>query len=171
VDERGWAWAGTADGVRYRVGDQWLPYTATHGLRSGPVKALLAGGQVVVVAGPTGLDRLSRHAVPGQPPTAQIASVVPLTVTCGGTLTLSGNGADGDEEGQRIVAWKWASDRDGPLCSAAACALPHALLTPGRHVLAFRVQDDEGVWSEAVTRTLAVQEVWRAYLPLAIRGR
>jgi hypothetical protein len=122
-----------------------------------------------VAATHAGLDRLDREATPGEPPTAQIDAVYPPTVTVGTTLTLSGGGLDGDEGGERIVAWDWRSDRDGPLCTTAACALPHDLLTPGEHTVALRVQDDEGVWSTPVEARVSV-EGWRICLPLVMNS-
>lgn len=172
ADECGWAWAGTVDGVRYLpAGSQWLVYTTAHGLRGGPIWALAATSQTVIAAGPTGLDRLDRAAVPGNPPMAQIVTVSPLSLTMGVSLTLSGSGTDHDENGARIVAWEWTSDRDGPICSTANCLLPHALFTPGTHALALRVQDEEGVWSEAVMAQVTVVPAHRVFLPLTLKQR
>lgn len=62
---------------------------------------------------------------------------------------LSRHGVDGNETGKRIVVGDWTSAQDEPLCTTAACSLPHDLLTPGQYTVALRVQDDEGVWSAA----------------------
>jgi len=168
--EGSWVWAGTVDGLRFLAdGDWWAAYTSTHGLRPGSVKAVVAGGRTVIAAPPAGLDRLDMDAVPGSPPTAQILSVTPPTLTLGLTLTLSGTGWDGDEGGGQVVAWDWSSDRDGPLCTWAACTLPATLLSSGVHAIALRVQDDEGVWSAPVTAPLMVE--WRVFLPLVVRDK
>jgi len=171
VDSQGWVWAGTVDGVRYLpAGSQWLAYTTTHGLR-GPTRAVAAASQTVIAAGTTGLGRLDRTAIPGSPPTAQILTVSPATLTMGGNLTLGGTAADQDEGGSLIAAWEWTSNRDGPLCSTGDCLLPHALFSPGTHVLALRVQDDEGMWSQPVTAQLTVAPACKVFLPLAIKTR
>jgi hypothetical protein len=171
LGEEGTMWAGTTDGVRFLAGvDWWAAYTATHGLRAGPVRAIVAGGGTAVAATAVGLDRLDLAAVPGAAPTAWIdVPAAPVTVTGGTTLALRGGGADGDEGGARVVAWDWSSSRDGPLCTAVACALPHALFTPGSHLIALRVQDDEGVWSVPVVEAVWVEGDWRVYLPLVVR--
>jgi hypothetical protein len=169
LDEGGWSWAGTVDGVRFLPeGEYWLPYTATHGLRGGPVLALAAGSGAVIAAVPAGLDRLDREAVPGNPPTAQVVEVTPLTLTLGKMLTLSGGGQDDDEGGAYVVGWDWSSSLDGPLCTSASCTLPYSLFTPGVHSVALRVQDDEGVWSVPVTGMVVVTQPWRVYLPLVL---
>jgi len=170
LGEGGWTWAGTVDGVRFLPeGEYWFPYTATRGLRGGPVLALVAGRGTVVAAVPAGLDRLDREAVPGSPPAAQIVEVAPLTLTLGTVLMLNGEGQDGDEDGVQIVSWDWSSSLDGPLCTSASCTLPYNLFTPGVHSIVLRVQDDEGVWSAPVTKTVEVKEARRVYLPLVVR--
>jgi hypothetical protein len=168
LEEAGRAWAGTTDGVRLLAGDDWwAPYTATHGLRPGPVRDLTVG-DATVAATRDGLDRLDPGANAGMQPTARIDALSPLTLTPGMTLTLSGGGHDADEGGERIVAWDWSSDRDGPLCTTAGCALPYSLLTPGAHTIGFRVQDDEGLWSVPAARLLTVEAPDRLFLPLIL---
>ena len=163
-------WAGTPYGVWFPASESWWAgYTTTHGLRPGAVQALVVGNGAAVAATPTGLDRLDLVATSGAPPGAQIDAVSPLTLTVGATLTLSGGGVDGDEGGERIVAWDWSSDRDGPLCTAASCTLPYHLFTPGVHTLALRVQDNEGVWSAADEATVNIRPSWRFFLPLVMR--
>jgi hypothetical protein len=170
LDEGGWAWAGTVDGVRFLPEDEyWFPYTTTHGLRGGPVLAIAATSQTVIAAVPAGLDRLDRGNVPGSPPTAHIVDVAPLTLTLGKMLTLSGEGQDGDEGGARVVAWDWSSSLDGPICTSGTCTLPYSLFAPGVHSIVLRVQDDEGVWSAPVTVGVAIEGSWRIYLPLVLR--
>jgi hypothetical protein len=76
---------------------------------------------------------------------------------------------DGDEGGERIVGWDWSSSLDGPLCTTAACTLPYDLFSAGSHAIALRVQDDEGVWSAPMTKTMTVEQTWRIVLPLVLR--
>jgi hypothetical protein len=91
-------------------------------------------------------------------------------LSAGTTLTLRGGGADNDEGGERVVAWDWSSDRDGPLCTTANCTIPHGLFMPGEHAVRLRVQDDEGSWSEGAQTTVIFEDAWRIYLPLIVRG-
>jgi len=166
----GTIWAGTEQGTSFLAdADWWGIYTATHGLRTGPVMAIAAGDEAVVAALAAGLDILALDAVPGSAPTAQILTITPPTLALGMSLTLSGGGVDGDEDEERIVAWDWSSSLDGPLCTTADCELPHNLLTPGVHTIALRVQDDEGVWSAPAEATVIVEEGWLVYLPLVVR--
>ena len=83
-------------------------------------------------------------------------------------LTLSGGGEDGDEGGERIVAWDWSSDKQGPLCATPTCVLTYNLFTSGVHTVTLRIQDDEGVWSTPAEATVFV-EPRRVYLPLILR--
>jgi hypothetical protein len=171
MDEAGRPWAGTTGGVRFLAEESWwAAYTATHGLRMGPIRALAPGNGTALAASRKGLDRLDVDATPGGPPVAQIDAVSPLTVTMGTTLTLRGRGADPDESGERIVAWDWSSSRDGPLCTLPACALPRDLFTLGEHTVTLRVQDDEGLWSLPVAETVTMRKAWRVCLPLVIRS-
>lgn len=171
VDEIGRPWAGTDDGLRFLAdAEWWAAYTATHGLRTGPVMAVAAGHGTVIAASADGLERLDPDAVPGNPPIAQVVSAIPPTLSWGFTLTLTGTGYDQDESNERIVAWDWSSSLDGPLCTAAHCELPHSLFTPGIHSITLRLQDDEGIWSAPVTKTIAVEKVWQVYLPLILRN-
>jgi hypothetical protein len=127
------------------------------------------GIDTAVAATPTGLDRLDPGTMSGAPPVAQIDAVSPLTLTVGATLTLSGQGVDGDEGGAGIVSWDWSSSLDGPLCTSPSCTLPHRLLSPGTHSATLKVQDDEGMWSVPVTETVVVEESHQVYLPLILR--
>lgn len=130
--------------------------------------ALVVGGGTAVAATPAGLDRLDPAATSGAPPVAQITDVSPLTLTAGAMLTLNGGGWDGDEGGSRVVAWDWSSSLDGPVCTSDTCTLPHSLFAPGAHVIALKVQDDEGMWSEPVLETVVVKEPERVFLPLVV---
>ena len=170
VDPRGWVWAGCVDGIRYLPdGEQWLPYTTTHGLRTGPVMALAATNTNVVAVSTSGVEHLLRTEPLDNPPTAQIEYVPSDPLLPEEILTLQGAG--NAASGRRITAWDWASDVDGPLCTEVECALPHSLFMPGAHQITFRVQDDAGLWSASVNVEMTVQQGWHVFLPLVVRGK
>ena len=54
------------------------------------------------------------------------------------------NGAGTDQDGS-IIAYQWVSDIDGDLSDQAAFTTD--TLSPDDHVITFRVQDNEGLWS------------------------
>jgi hypothetical protein len=162
-------WAGTLDGIRFLANDNWwAAYTTTHGLRSGGVTALAVNTETVIAASSAGLDRLNPNLVFGTPPTAQILTVSPLTLTLGTSLTLDGSGQDNDEAGGRIVAWDWSA-LGQPFCTQASCTLPSNLLPPGVYSISFRVQDNEGVWSLTASALIDVKPTWIVHLPLVMK--
>lgn len=163
-------WAGTPDGVRFLAEiDFWAAYTISHGLRPGSILALAAGNGNVLAASPTGVDALDSSKPNGSMPVAQIHSVSPLTISQGTTLTLNGVGQDGDENGHRIIAWNWMSNRDGPLCTESTCTLPDDIFSTGMHNLSLRVLDDEGMWSLADEVMINVERVWQIFIPITLR--
>jgi len=168
TDSRGWMWAGVMDGIRYLPdGEQWFPYTATHGVRTGPVRALTVGADDVVAASMIGLERLLRAALPEDPPIAQIEHISPVTLLPADVLTLQG--VSSAAVGRQVVAWEWTSNVDGPLCTTATCVLPHALFTPGVHQLTLQSQDNAGLWSASVSTEVIVRQLWYVFLPLVVR--
>ncbi len=160
--------AGTEQGVSFLVDEigWWGIYTATHGLESGMVTAVAANSTTTLAASMNGIDQLDSEAVPGTAPTAQIITVSPSVLTVGTNLELEGSGVDGDEGGEKIVAWDWSSSLDGPLCTTASCSLPYHIFSPGTHVIEFRVLDDEGVWSTSAIQEINVQQAEQIFLPL-----
>ncbi|HOV47512.1 MAG TPA: PKD domain-containing protein, partial [Anaerolineae bacterium] len=92
------------------------------------------------------------------PPTASIDAIAPNPAVQGqDTLIFNGSGHDNDEGGAYITACAWTSSLDGLLSTQEDFTAPAAALSVGVHTIAFKVQDDEGVWSPEVTRTLTVQ--------------
>ena len=92
------------------------------------------------------------------PPTASIDAITPNPAIQGqDTLIFNGSGHDNDEGGAYITACAWTSNLDGLLSTQEDFTAPAAALSAGAHTIAFKVQDDEGVWSPEVTRTLTVQ--------------
>ena len=79
--------------------------------------------------------------------------------------------ADGDGDEGAVVAYDWRSDLDGPLGSEAAFSLRGGLLTAGQHVISVRALNDEGTWSETITRTITVRDAHHVLLPLVLGNR
>ena len=156
-------WAATAQGVYLLA----TPKTWVGDGLTGDVRALTVvdNNLIAIKADGRGL-RLDRGRVPGATPTAQLTPTGTAVLTTRDTLALTGSAYDPDVD-DRILAWDWSSDVAGPLCTTAdECTLPAALLTPGVHTIALRVQDDEGVWSAPVTTTVTIVETTSLYLPL-----
>jgi hypothetical protein len=87
------------------------------------------------------------------PPTAVIDGITPSDLKEGEAVTFFGHGED--EDGT-IVDYLWESDTDGLLSDSRSFGTSD--LTPGVHVITFRVRDDRGDWSNAVQTTLEVEE-------------
>lgn len=93
------------------------------------------------------------------PPIATVYSLTPNPATQGqDTVTFRGSGQDQDENGESIVAYRWRSSLDGLLSAQAEFAIAASSLTTGTHTIYFKVQDDEGVWSDEIPVTLIVRE-------------
>ncbi|MGB8708101.1 MAG: hypothetical protein WCD72_09210 [Dehalococcoidia bacterium] len=110
-------------------------------------KLLLLIAMILLVA----IGCLSGPASPNQPPTAYIDSVSPTNVALGETVTFTGHGIDPDGT---VGAYNWRSSRDGDLSTAAS--FETSSLSPGTHTIWFKVQDDDGVWSNEVLATVIV---------------
>lgn len=105
-------------------------------------------------------------------PVATIRDLSASTTMAGEFVTLYGWGQDTDGDGKDIVAYEWRSNLDGLLATTATFTVPAESLAVGLHTLTFRVQDDEGLWSAPVSRTLEVlsappPESWHMMLYLA----
>jgi len=97
-------------------------------------------------------------ATPDLPPDASIDSIYPNPATQGqDTLLFNGSGTDNDEGGAYIVAYNWRSDLDGWLSGQEDFTIQASELSVGTHTVHFKVQDDEGDWSDEVTSNLTVQ--------------
>ncbi len=88
------------------------------------------------------------------PPTATIVSITPDPATQGtDTVTFTGSGDDTDGT---VDAYKWTSDIDGALSTSASFTKPASELSVGTHTITFRVQDNDGAWSDPVTEDLTI---------------
>ena len=89
-----------------------------------------------------------------QLPTAVIDSVSPNPANVGQRISFSGHGTDADGT---VTGYRWESNLDGFLSSAASFST--SSLTRGNHTITFRVYDNRGAASEAVTRALRVDDL------------
>lgn len=89
-------------------------------------------------------------------PTATIDSVTPNPGKPGNTVFFYGNGSDGDG---MVVAYEWYSSIDGYLSGQRA--FNSSSLEEGRHLISFRVKDNNGSWSEEEQLVLQVADEGR----------
>ncbi|MCG2711508.1 MAG: PKD domain-containing protein [Candidatus Omnitrophica bacterium] len=89
--------------------------------------------------------------VVNQPPTASIDSISPNPAQIGDTVTFSGSGTDSDGT---VVAYSWSSNLDGNLSTSAT--FDTTTLSEGTHTIYFKVQDDDGEWSNETSQALEV---------------
>jgi len=85
------------------------------------------------------------------PPTAQIDSIEPTTIRFDEEVTFTGSGSG---VGVSIVAYEWASSLDGVLGNEAELSVTG--FSSGEHTISFRVQDENGEWSDWDTAMLTV---------------
>jgi len=85
------------------------------------------------------------------PPAAIIDEITPNPADDGEVITFSGSGDDSDGT---IVAYFWESNLDGILNEDADSF--STTLSKGIHEIFFRVQDNEGIWSDLVSTTVTV---------------
>ncbi len=85
-------------------------------------------------------------------PRAIILSVSPKEVNEGEGVTFSGIGLDDGI----VVTYLWRSIIDGNLTETNSDDFKHYGLSPGEHTVYFKVQDENGLWSEEVSTTLVV---------------
>jgi len=90
-------------------------------------------------------------AVINEPPIAYIDAITPPTIAVGEEVTLQGHGIDADGT---VVAYRWRSSIDGPLGTNTSVVTN--ALSIGEHDIHFKVQDNNGAWSEEVVDTVVV---------------
>jgi hypothetical protein len=97
-----------------------------------------------------------------QPPTAYIDAITPPTAAAGEDVRLQGHGIDSDG---LVVAYRWRSSIDGPLGTEETVVTNG--LSVGDHDIYFKVQDNNGSWSEEVTSAVTITPAEEP-VPLAI---
>ncbi len=99
------------------------------------------------------LDSVTVH-VDNRVPVAVLESVSPEETTIDfGTFTFRGDGENGV-----IVAYEWSSGDFGVLGEAETVHCKADRLSVGTHIIHFRVQAQNGLWSEQVSETVTVIE-------------
>ena len=98
---------------------------------------------------------------PNAPPSDTIDSIEPSQAEAGTTVFFDGTGSDSDGT---VVAYLWASSIDGELSTEEDFSSND--LSFGNHIITFRVQDNDGDWSDAASESQFVF----AY-PVAIAGQ
>ena len=93
----------------------------------------------------------SAPAPPNEPPIATIDSLSATTITVGQTITFVGHGTD---VGGTVVAYSWRSDKDGILSTSPSFST--STLSAGTHYIYFKVQDNQGAWSNEPYRIVNV---------------
>lgn len=89
-----------------------------------------------------------------QAPTATITSISPNPATQGvDIIGFSGSGSDPDGS---ISAYNWRSSVDGSLSSAKTFTKSASSLSIGSHIIYFKVKDNNGLWSNEVSKTLTI---------------
>jgi len=163
----GRVWAVTARGLYANWGERWWGYGPQHGVPIEAGRAVVAAGDTAVVGMTNTLYRLFSDEMVGERPSASIDAQTTTYLSVGQPLVLQGAGQDNDEEAQRLVAWEWWGENGRLLCVQAACTLPYEFvnLAPGAQTLFYRVQDDEGMWSEVVEWGLETERETVIYLP------
>jgi hypothetical protein len=105
---------------------------------------------IVVLAGCSSGEVPTNDRV-NQMPLAFIDAIVPVESETGGIVQFKGHGTDQDG---KIVSYRWSSSLDGQLSDDDVFST--SLLTAGEHTIYFEVQDDDGLWSDKVSWSIAV---------------
>ncbi|WMW26243.1 S-layer protein domain-containing protein [Methanolobus sediminis] len=87
-------------------------------------------------------------------PVASITSVSPNPATEGVSVSFSGSGTDNDGT---VTGYYWTSSIDGYLSSSSSFST--SALSAGTHTIYFKVQDDDGEWSDIVSASLTIYEI------------
>jgi len=92
---------------------------------------------------------------------ASIRSISPAAPNVGDAVSFNGSGEDSDGY---ITAYQWHSSIDGNLSTNVSFTT--STLSPGEHLITFRVMDNRSYWSENVSQLLNVNLVPTAHIQL-----
>lgn len=112
---------------------------------------------VFLLIEPQVLHAMSERPPRNYPPIAVIDSIVPNPATHGEEVIFTGYGVDRDGS---IIAYKWRSHIDNYLSTSSSFSTN--TLSVGNHSIYFMVQDDDGAWSNEISRVLTVTSANRA---------
>jgi len=84
-------------------------------------------------------------------PLAFITHITPHLILEGEKVRFNGLGADPDD---RIESYLWSSSKDGQLSNE--CSFTSSDLSVGTHIISFKVQDNDGHWSNLTTQEVIV---------------
>ena len=87
-----------------------------------------------------------------QTPSVTECKASPRLVRQGQQVYFMGNGSDSDGQ---VVGYNWRSSRDGELSTQARFRARN--LSVGQHTIYFKVQDNEGAWSEEVAKKVTIK--------------
>lgn len=168
TDTKGLLWAGTAQGIYLLATEErWVMDEAT----ASAVYAMASSKHAFVAAQANGtIQQLVETSPANALPVAQITTN-DVRVLPQDRLLLFGTARDSGAN-DRILAWDWASDIDGPLCTTSEqCDIPAKFLSLGTHIITLRIQDDEGNWSVPTQTTVEVVDnsPEQIFLPIIIR--
>ena len=85
-------------------------------------------------------------------PAAYLDSISPEGAVKGEAVTFTGHGTDADGG---VTGWEWTSSIDGVVGTTASFTT--TALSSGTHTIKFRVQDNNGAWSNEVSQQLVIQ--------------
>ena len=115
-------------------------------------KYIAAAGKYYNWDGHTGKVYLfDKDSSTGGSPVATIDSITPSPARFDAEVTFSGTGSDSDGT---VVAYEWTSDIDGVLSDEEDFSITG--FSVGNHTITFRVQDNDGEWSDARSESLFV---------------
>jgi len=98
-------------------------------------------------------------------PIAWIESISPTYVLEGGTISFVGNGSDDGT----VEVYRWTSSLDGVIYEGAERNFSTDSLGNGTHTVHLDVQDDSGIWSDAVWMNVTVNGIPQASIFQIIR--
>ncbi|UCE73795.1 MAG: S8 family serine peptidase, partial [Methanomassiliicoccales archaeon] len=92
-------------------------------------------------------------------PIATIDTITPNPALLGEEVVFEGHGDDDID----IINYSWRSNLENDILSYSS-SFPTNLLSPGDHIIFFKVQDTDYVWSQEITQDLRIHERPVAYI-------